>query len=153
MAVKSITEDALSVMQQHDWRGNVRELKHVIESAVLQVDGSAISSADLKIDLADSADLRIGLPDGRVIRIDFDRGEPKLDEIEYAILQAAFEHTNHNLSQAARALGITREALRYRLNKFNETVQHTASLEMASIYDILGKTWTFLMRCRSPGSA
>jgi len=127
VAVKSLSDDAVTAMRRHDWRGNIRELKHVIESAVLQTDGPVIRGSDLKLDPAETAgNVRINLPDGRTINVDFDRGEPKLDEIELTILQAAYEHTNRNLSQAARALGITREALRYRLNKFSDAVQSGA---------------------------
>lgn len=129
LALKSFGDDAKVAMQRHPWRGNVRELQHVIESAVLQVEDQTIRAADLRLDIASTrgaADIQIDLPDGRTIQIDFDRGEPKLDEIELTILQAAFEHTGRNLSQAARALGITREALRYRLNKASDVVQSGA---------------------------
>ncbi len=124
VAAKSLGDDAVAAMRRHDWRGNIRELKHVIESAVLQTDGVVVRASDLKLDASEATgNVRVNLPDGRTINIDFDRGEPKLDEIELTILQAAYEHTNRNLSQAARALGITREALRYRLNKFSDAVQ------------------------------
>jgi two-component system response regulator AtoC len=125
--LKTVSDDARAALLRHPWRGNIRELRHVIESAVLQVDRTEIRAADLKLHSGGErrrADIEVDLPDGRIIHIDFDRGEPKLDEVELTILQAAFEHTGRNLSQAARALGITREALRYRLNKGAELVQH-----------------------------
>ncbi|MFO0974147.1 MAG: sigma-54 dependent transcriptional regulator [Phycisphaerae bacterium] len=128
LALKSLADDAAAALARCEWRGNVRELSHVVESVVLQVDGAVIQAEDLKLEPASApgAHLQLSLPGGRLIEIDFDRGEPKLEEIELTILQAAFEHTRHNLSQAARSLGITREALRYRLNKYSEAVQHGA---------------------------
>lgn len=68
-----------------------------------------------------AVDVQIEMTGGRTIALDFAKGEPKLEEIEQAILTAAFEYTGRNLSRAARILGITREALRYRLNRFAET--------------------------------
>jgi DNA-binding NtrC family response regulator len=121
---KRLDETAGEALMAHEWRGNVRELSHVIESAVLQVEGNVIIASNLRVgSAARRMDIQIDLPNGQTINIDFDRGEPKLDDIEGTILRAAYEHTGHNLSRAARALGITREALRYRLHKFSETLQ------------------------------
>jgi DNA-binding NtrC family response regulator len=123
MARKRLDDSANDALMAHEWRGNVRELSHVIESAVLQVEGETITTGNLRVgSQARRMDVHLELPNGQTISVDFDRGEPKLDDIEGTILRAAYEHTGHNLSRAARALGITREALRYRLNKFAETV-------------------------------
>jgi DNA-binding NtrC family response regulator len=85
------------------------------------VDGRVIQARDLCLTGVPLAgDFQLHLPGQRVITMDFDDEGPTLEEVEQAILLAAYEHKGHNLSQAARTLGITREALRYRLNKMTE---------------------------------
>lgn len=123
---RRFTDDACRALQECDWRGNVRELSHLIESCVLQADSESIDRAQLPL-LSDmrTPDVSLGLPHGRVINMDFEKGRPTLDEVEHAILVAAFEYTGQNLSRAARLLGITREALRYRLNKSMEAARES----------------------------
>jgi len=124
MPIRSISDDAVTTLTQYRWPGNVRELSHLIESTILQVDRQELYAKDFGLDgVAGGGDYRIDLPGGRTISIDFERGEPKLEDVEHMLLVAAFEHTGHNLSKAARILGITREALRYRLNRMTETVR------------------------------
>src|SRR5262249_1615171 len=125
LSAKTLSSEAMNLLTRYQWPGNVRELSHLIESTVLQVDGDVIEPGDLRrTGPATGGDIRIDLPGGRTLRIDFEKGEPKLDEIEQTLLSAAFEYTGHNLSRAARILGITREALRYRLHKHADAVPH-----------------------------
>jgi two-component system, NtrC family, response regulator AtoC len=113
---KRFDSEATEALRRHTWRGNIRELNHVIESSVLQVAGAVIGVNDLPlIGEKREADLTLALPRGRVIEVSFETGSVTLDEIEQTILLAAYEYTGENLSRAARLLGITREALRYRL--------------------------------------
>jgi two-component system response regulator AtoC len=125
LSAKTLSSEAMNLLTRYQWPGNVRELSHLIESTVLQVDGDVIEPGDLRLTGPSSGgDIRIDLPGGRTLRVDFEKGEPKLDEIEQTLLSAAFEYTGHNLSRAARILGITREALRYRLHKHADAVPH-----------------------------
>jgi len=122
---KRLADDAIDTLARYNWLGNVRELSHILESAVLQVDGAEVSERDLRLGHEDSTgqSLRLELPGGRYISMDFNSGTPTLDEVEHTILSTAFEYFGRNLSRAARSLGITREALRYRLNKFPHASQ------------------------------
>lgn len=123
LPAKRFSDAALAAMRRHSWRGNIRELSHMIESCILQIDGGIIDAVDLPISIDSgcasgvAGDLQIAMPGGRVVNLNFETGSPTLDEVEHTILVTAFEYTNQNLSRAARILGITREALRYRLNK------------------------------------
>lgn len=118
LSAKTLSSEAMNLLTRYQWPGNVRELSHLIESTVLQVDGDVIEASDLRLTgPAAGSDIRLDLPGGRSVQVDFEKGEPKLDEIEQILLTSAFEYTGHNLSRAARILGITREALRYRLHK------------------------------------
>lgn len=119
--VKELAPQTERVLRQRPWRGNVRELSHIMERCVLQLDKTVIDPCDVEsegegVGVSDESALRVAMPDREII-VDFANGCPPLDEIEHTILSAAFEYTNGNLSRAARILGITREALRYRLNK------------------------------------
>ena len=123
---RRFSQSALDLMRGYRWRGNIRELSHTIESCLLQSAGETIEADDLRLSSGETIEqggFAVELTNGRKIVMDFERQRPTLDEVEHAILVAAYEHTGQNLSRAARILGITREALRYRLNKGVESVQ------------------------------
>ena len=98
-------------MLDYDWPGNVRELRHVVERAVLLSSGGELSvenlglSQNISTATASSESSEALGPD------------VTLEEAEYNLIKQALERTNHNVSQAARELGITRMALRYRMKK------------------------------------
>src|SRR5277367_5931670 len=104
-----ISEGALERLMSYHWPGNVRELENVIERSVLLARGPRVEASDVKIDTggartrpAVAADSF--LPEGLT-----------LDQYEQQILREALKRANGNKSQAARLLGLTRNALRYRL--------------------------------------
>jgi len=125
LAPKRLSDDAIDTLARYNWLGNVRELSHILESAVLQVDGAEVTDRDLRLGQEEGGGhgIRVDLPGGKSISMDFNNGTPTLDEVEYTILSTAFDYFGRNLSRAARSLGITREALRYRLNKFPHPAQ------------------------------
>ncbi len=133
--LKKLSAAARTRMERYSWYGNVRELSHVLESAILQtddlIDVNHMMLGDRQSgDISEShmdGDVNLTFGDGRQIVLDFEQGCPPLDEIEAMILSAAYEHTGGNLSRAARILGITREALRYRLNKAAENADRCTS--------------------------
>jgi DNA-binding NtrC family response regulator len=88
----------------HAWPGNVRELDHAIERAVLLAQGQTIRAADL------------ALSRGRDGATHLD--EMSLEEVERYLIQKTMSRFNGNVSQAARALGLTRSALYRRLERF-----------------------------------
>jgi DNA-binding NtrC family response regulator len=104
-----ISEEAMERLLSYHWPGNVRELENVVERSILLAKGPRVEAADVRIDMgiarqraAASADHF--LPEGVT-----------LDEYEQSILREALKRANGNKSQAARLLGLTRNALRYRL--------------------------------------
>jgi DNA-binding NtrC family response regulator len=94
---------ALQAMLEHSWPGNVRELDHAVERAVLLAQGDSIQAADLG--LRRSSD---GAP-----RLE----ELSLEEVEGLLVQKAMARYSGNVSEAARALGLSRAALYRRLEK------------------------------------
>jgi DNA-binding NtrC family response regulator len=94
---------ALEMLMAHAWPGNVRELDHAIERAVLMTPSDRIRTSDLG--------LRRG---GESPRLD----ELSLEEVESLLVRKAMDRFGGNVSQAARALGLSRSALYRRLEKY-----------------------------------
>ncbi len=110
MPAKRFTAEAIEALRHYAWPGNVRELAHVIERAVLLSDSSEVTSECL------------GWPHGELGRHhdgQASKGSMRLPEMEQQLIERALVSTNGNVSEAARRLGIGREALRYRLQKYD----------------------------------
>ncbi len=107
--LQSITPAAMSRLADYHWPGNVRELENVIERSVVMCTGDRLDVADIKLDNAPrprSSANDFSLPPGMT-----------LDQYEQEIIREALKRADGNKSQAARALGLTRNALRYRLTQ------------------------------------
>ncbi|MGA2114596.1 MAG: sigma-54 dependent transcriptional regulator [Bryobacteraceae bacterium] len=107
--VESITEAGMEKLVAYPWPGNVRELENVIERGLVMCTGTALDAADIRLESAPrpraNSDSHF-LPDGMT-----------LDQYEQDILKEALRRADGNKSQAARLLGLTRNALRYRLTQ------------------------------------
>ena len=107
--VKSISPEAMQILVNYHWPGNVRELQNIMERACALAKGPVLEAADIHLDLrpAKVANGASGfLPEGMT-----------LEHWEDEIIQEALRRANGNKSQAARLLGLSRNALRYRLSK------------------------------------
>jgi DNA-binding NtrC family response regulator len=106
---KQITPVALELLVDFHWPGNVRELENILQRAVALSSGQVIDAADIHFDPAPSrpsAGTAPVLPEGMT-----------LEQWEEEIIREALHRANGNKSQAARSLGLSRNALRYRLSK------------------------------------
>jgi DNA-binding NtrC family response regulator len=103
-----ISEGAIERLTNYHWPGNVRELENVLERSVLLSEHPRVEADDVRIEAGQrSRSAASGdhfLPEGMT-----------LDQYEQSILREAIKRSNGNKSQAARLLGLTRNALRYRL--------------------------------------
>jgi DNA-binding NtrC family response regulator len=104
-----VSEGALERLMAYHWPGNVRELENVIERSVLLASGPRVETDDVKIDTAAARSRPAAAGDG------FLPEGMTLDQYEQSIIREALKRANGNKSQAARLLGLTRNALRYRL--------------------------------------
>jgi len=107
--VEGITPEAMQVLVDYHWPGNVRELQNVIERASALAKGSILEVADIHLDVrpAKAANEAAGfLPEGMT-----------LEQWEDDMVREAVRRASGNKSQAARLLGLSRNALRYRLSK------------------------------------
>src|SRR5579862_4206000 len=105
-----ISSAAMQLLVSHYWPGNVRELQNVIERASALASGSQLEPSDIQLDLprnrTSAAASDRFLPDGMT-----------LDQWEDEMIREALKRAGGNKSQAARLLGLSRNALRYRLSK------------------------------------
>lgn len=116
---EDFSPDAIEAIRAYDWPGNVRELSQTIERAVLFADGPLIRPVHLNLqEVQGKEHVAVEIPGAASIRLDFSENCPTLEEVEYQIIQAALKFSSHNLTRAARILGISRDAIRYRLERF-----------------------------------
>ena len=97
--------DAMRAMLQHQWPGNVRELDHAVERAVLLAESDQIRGVDLALG-ASASDGSPGFE------------EMTLDEVECQLIKCALQRFDGNVTDAAKALGLSRSALYRRLQRF-----------------------------------
>lgn len=104
-------------LKQHDWRGNVRELRNVIERCVLFAEDAQLPAQWLQLCDNRSEKLSASGAEKEMIQLPLD-GSMALDDMDSFIIKTALERADYNLTAAARALGTTRETLRYRVRKY-----------------------------------
>jgi DNA-binding NtrC family response regulator len=110
-SAKEISPAAMDRLLEHSWPGNVRELENTIERSLVLGSGDVLQPADIRIELPRSMQIAVSqqsllLPEGET-----------LEHWEQMMIREALRRANGNKSQAARMLGLTRNALRYRLSQ------------------------------------
>ena len=111
MAPPAISDEAMALLATHDYPGNVRELENVIERALTLCDGGTIRAGDIELHGSPSQ-FEETVPPHRPGTL------PKaLEDIERQSIVRALEEARYNKTAAARALGISFRALRYRIKK------------------------------------
>jgi two-component system, NtrC family, response regulator AtoC len=117
-----LAPEAEALLRGYPWPGNVRELRNVLEQAVLMHGQGALQAAQLAIAPSWSAGLApASASPAPVAQPGGEAGAPPaqgtLNEIERQTLLRALQLNGWNVSRAARALGISRDTLRYRIDK------------------------------------
>ena len=110
-ATLSIAPDAMRWLQGLHWPGNIRQLRHVIERAVLLCGKEILTIEDF------SASMSPG-PDAAKEQALPPVGSATLDEIERGMILKSMEHFEGNISKVAQSLGLSRAALYRRFEKF-----------------------------------
>lgn len=129
--VRGIMPEVAEVFRGYDWRGNVRELRNVIERAMILEDGEMITTEYLPDDLTEkpfthgiSGSSEIEIKDGF---LSLPVRELSLEKMENSLICWALSEAGGNKSQAARTLGITRDQFTYRWKKINDEQSETKS--------------------------
>jgi DNA-binding NtrC family response regulator len=114
--IRGLTPEGEQVLSSYHWPGNVRELRNVIERAMILEDGPFIDADALPIDVTDvparASDLDV--PDFAIP----EKGT-SLEKVEEELVRQALARTGGNQTRAAKLLDISRDALRYKMKKFN----------------------------------
>ncbi len=95
---RGVQEDAMTMLRHYDWPGNIRELRNVIERAVLIEEGDFVTPGSLP-------------PLGGDLVAVAARGEWTLAELESRYIREILRQTRSNYSRAAAVLGINRKTL------------------------------------------
>ncbi|MBS1831740.1 MAG: sigma-54-dependent Fis family transcriptional regulator [Acidobacteria bacterium] len=108
---ETIGDDAMQKLVGYYWPGNVRELQNVVERSLVLASTQVIHANDIKLDVSPNRAKALAPGDG------FLPEGVSLEEHEQSLIREALKRANGNKSQAARLLGLTRNALRYRLSQ------------------------------------
>jgi DNA-binding NtrC family response regulator len=103
-AITGFDDGALAAMTRHQWPGNIRELDHAVERAVLMAQGPVVRATDLSLEP----------PKDGATRLD----DMSLEEVEAFLIKKAMARYDGNVSHAADALGLSRSALYRRLQRY-----------------------------------
>ncbi|MGE5892565.1 MAG: sigma-54-dependent transcriptional regulator [bacterium] len=117
--VKGISKETEKCYLQYHWPGNVRELKNVIERAMILEDDEYILPEHLPAELISGNTGSKSYPDDIDFKIPL--GGIDIEQVEKDLIEQALEITKGNQTRAAKLLNLSRDALRYRMQKFNLT--------------------------------
>jgi DNA-binding NtrC family response regulator len=108
--VRGVSPEAMAHLQRYSWPGNVRELRNAVERAMLLAEGDILGAQDFSAAAAGQVRLsdRVQLPAGGV----------DLEQLERSLVVQALERTAWNQTKAATLLGLNRDQIRYRIEKF-----------------------------------
>lgn len=114
--LKGISKETEKYFKEYPWPGNVRELKNIIERAmILESEEDYILPEHLPIEFTSE---EVATANVKNIGIKIPPGGLDIEEVEKELIRQAVDITRGNQTKAARLLNITRDALRYRLQKF-----------------------------------
>ncbi len=115
----TFSEEARTKLLRYPWPGNVRELRNVIEQAVLLCNEQQVQPQHLLVGCMPEEELPVASNAPRSTNTD----SLNLQAHEIDLVKRALNQTQGNVTQAAELLGLSRDTLRYRLNKYGLTAE------------------------------
>ena len=103
-----VSPAASALLEQYSWPGNIRELRNAIERAMLMTDRERLEPGDFATLTGSVSPVQFKLPAEGV----------SLDDVERQLLIQALERAGGNQTHAGQLLGINRDQVRYRIEKF-----------------------------------
>jgi transcriptional regulator with PAS, ATPase and Fis domain len=104
---------AREIFREHDWPGNARELRNVVERAAMLASEGEVTEKEIVVQSIEGGEK----PKRKIERFSLPEGGVSLEEVEKRLIREALERADGNQSEAARLLGVSRETLRYRADK------------------------------------
>lgn len=117
--ISGIAQDAVSLLDAHNWPGNIRELENVVERAVITAQESTIHARDIVLERRAPISL-IGAIDDSQEKITWEPGRT-LDDIERGVILEALNYHQGNRTHTAKALGISIRTLRNKLADYRRS--------------------------------
>ena len=115
--VEGVSERFLEELTQYSWPGNIRELRNTIERAMILGQEKVLDSADLPMALIDET-LTAGSAHDDDTEFRLPARGIDLESVERSFLEQALERTRGNQTRAGKLLGMNRDQVRYRIEKF-----------------------------------
>jgi two-component system response regulator AtoC len=108
--VRGVSAEAMRRLQTYGWPGNIRELRNAVERAMLLVDGDELTADQFPVVATSGARLTEG--------VDLPATGIDLEQLERSLVVQALERSGWNQTRAAALLGLNRDQIRYRIEKF-----------------------------------
>jgi len=116
-AIHNIAPDAMKILLEHEWKGNVRELENLLERAIVMTEGDTISTEYFPEELLQSnSQMIVKIPE-TILSLKFALREI-IQITERMLIARALDHTKNNRTQAAKLLEISHRALMYKLKQY-----------------------------------
>ena len=123
--IEGLSPEVVAAFRRYRWPGNVRELRNVIERALILEDEETVTMKYLPRDVASGAPAQqssaSAITSGAGVGFVLPADGLSLDDVEMSLVRQALEQSNGNQTRAAELLDISRDQLRYRLKKLEET--------------------------------
>lgn len=114
--ITRVPDSIWEALKRHPWSGNVRELSNVIERCVLLSKGDALEPCWMQLErVSERPDEHQYEGDRLCFAVD---GTISMEQIEHRILEQALKRCDGNVTKAARLLGMSRQTMRYRVDKY-----------------------------------
>lgn len=121
--VEGISRDLMNIFKNYAWKGNVRELKHIIESMVSITEERLLTIKSLPIYMKDKIEFlgkkKETLGESYILKEPIAPLKETLIKAESEAISKALYHTNGHINKAAEMLGVPRQTLKYRMDKLN----------------------------------
>jgi DNA-binding NtrC family response regulator len=109
--VRGVSADAMKRLHAYGWPGNIRELRNAVERAMLLAESETLTADDFT--LGGAGGTRLG------DRVELPASGIDLDQLERSLVVQALERTGWNQTRASALLGLNRDQIRYRIEKFH----------------------------------
>jgi two-component system response regulator AtoC len=132
--ISKLSPEVVDLFRRYSWPGNVRELRNVIERALILEDSEEITMEYLPAGMIGTSSVSFASETSSATKPSFvlPEGGISLDEAELSFVRQAIERCRGNQTRAAKLLGISRDQLRYRLQKLGDTTEYSVSSESSS---------------------